>query len=143
MRRRWIPVAALVACAGLATQTGIAYAGGSGQRPAANSCANLVKGYKNFSKDTGSSDVTNPASLSAAFKRAAADVKALAKNAPSQIKGALNDLANAYKQLSGVDFSNQANLAQLTVLAQPPLPSDLLKLANYFSRQCNFSIPTT
>ncbi len=144
MRRLWIPVAALVACVGLATQAGIAYARGDARRPAANTCASLVTKYQSFGKDISNADVSRPSTLSAAFKKLAADVNAFARTVPSQLRAAFKDLAKLYKRLASIDFSNRSNLSQLSSIARGgPYRADERKIADYLAKQCNYSTPTT
>jgi type VI protein secretion system component VasK len=140
MRRRWIVVAAVVACAALAGQTGTASAQ-DGSRHAAASCASLVKGYQKVSSSTSNTDITKPASVSKAFKDAQKVVNKLAGSAPSEIKAALKHLGQVYGQLAKLDFSKSASFSQVGTAFQG-LVSDLQKIASYFAGKCHYTIPT-
>jgi hypothetical protein len=86
--------------------------------------------------------VSNPKSLQAAFKSAAKGVRSLANSGPAALKSAFNHIAKAFDQLAKLDFTNPASLNQLTKLTTS-YAADFQKIAAYFAKQCNFTIPTT
>lgn len=94
-----------------------------------------------MSQSTASVDFTNPKSLSKAFKQEVQTLKSLAKNGPAELRASFKRLAAAFDSLSKVDFSNPNNLSQFSTFAVT-YAKDLGKIAAYFAKQCNFTIPT-
>jgi hypothetical protein len=141
MRRRWIVVAAVVACAGLAGQTGIAAAEG-GNTHAAVSCNDLIKKYGKFNSAQANADLTKPTSLKKVYQDVAKVLNKLANSGPSSLRAAFKHLAAAYARLAKIDFSNPSSIGSLGGLFQQIQP-DLQKIAAYFGSACHYTIPTT
>ena len=142
MRRLWIVVAAALACAGLAAQTGVAYADAGTNRSASASCSDLVKKYQKVNGAADRTDFRNPKSLSALFKQAAKALSQLASSGPGQLRSAFKHLAQGFAQLAKIDFSNPGSFSQLSDFGSQ-YGADLRKIAAYFAQRCNFTIPTT
>lgn len=139
MRRFWMGMAGLLALVGLVSVPSVAYARTSGVAKAA-SCSDLVKKYKKANATAGI-DFNNPSSFSKLFKQGAKQLKTLAKNGPSELRASFKRLAAAFDKLSTVDFSNPNSLSQLSTFGTT-YAKDLQKIAAYFAKQCNFTIPT-
>jgi hypothetical protein len=142
MRRLWIMVAAALACAGLAAQTGVAFADAGTGRSASSSCTDLAKKYRKVNGVADRTDFSNPKNLAGLFKQAAKALNQLASSGPSQLRSAFKHLAQGFAQLAKVDFTNPGSISQLSGFGQQ-YGDDLKKIAAYFASRCNFTIPTT
>jgi len=140
MRRFWIGLAGAVALTSLVSVPGVAYAGTTGVNKA-TSCTDLVKGYQKVNQASAGINFSDPKSLNTVFKRAAQTLKAYAKSGPSALRSAFKHLAAAYDKFAKTDFSNPTALSQLSTLGTT-YAKDLQKIASYFAKQCNFTIPT-
>jgi hypothetical protein len=141
MRRFWIVVAAVVAFSSIAAGPGIAYARTESPTKA-SSCTDLVKKYQKVNSASANIDLSKPTSLNRAFKQGSQTLKSLASNGPSQLRSSFKRLATAFDKLSKIDFSNPTSLSGLTTL-ETTYASDLQKIAAYFSKQCNVTLPTS
>ena len=141
MRGLWIVVASLVAVASVTIGSGVAAAARVETKGSASSCLNLIKNYQKTSSAASTINPNNPKSFQAAFKAAAKEIRSLASNGPSSLRPAFKHLASAYDKFAKLDFSNPASLTQLTQFATT-YAADLAKIAQYFAKQCNFTIPT-
>ena len=68
-------------------------------------------------------------------------LRSYAKNGPSALRGSFKLLASAYDTFAKTDFSNPTALSQLSTLGTT-YAKDLQKIAAYFAKQCNFTVPT-
>ena len=141
MRRSWVVVAGMVAVASVTIGSGVAAARVETKR-SASTCSDLIRKYQKTSSSASKIDPTSPKSIQAAFKAAAKEFHSLASNGPNSLRSAFKDLAKAYDQFSKQDFSNPTSLAQLSQFATK-YAADFEKIARYFAKQCNFTIPTT
>jgi membrane-bound lytic murein transglycosylase B len=141
MRRLWVVVAGLVAVASVTVGSGVAAARVETQR-SATSCSTLIKNYQKTSNAASGINLSNPKSFQTAFKTAAKEIRSLASNGPSSLRPAFRHLASAYDQFAKLNFTNPAALTQLTQFSTT-YAADLAKIAQYFGKQCNFTIPTT
>jgi hypothetical protein len=141
MRRAWIVVATVVACAGLAGQTSIAYAE-SGNTRATSVCSDLIRNYKTLSKAQANANPGKLGSLSKVYSTGGRILNKLASSGPSVLRTAFKHIAQAYAKLAHVDFSKPSSISQLEGLVQQVGP-DLQKVAAYFAAQCHYTIATT
>ena len=143
MRRHWIVVAAVVACAGLAGQTSSAYAE-RGSTHAASSCSDLVKKYQGFSaaESHAFANSSNPNSIQKVYASIAKALNKLASSGPSELKTAFQHLAQYVPKLSHVDFSKPSSVQALSSSVRQVRP-DLAKIQNYFGSVCHYTPPAT
>jgi hypothetical protein len=141
MRRFWIGVAGAVALTSLVAVPGVASAGTTTGVSKATSCADLIKGYQKVNQAGSGINFSDPKSLNTVFKQGAKILRGYANSGPSSLKTAFKHLAAAYDKFAKTDFSNPAALSQLSTLTTT-YAKDLQKIAAYFAKQCNFTIPT-
>jgi len=137
MRRVWIVVAGTVMVAGLLSGPTAAYAT-SGTSRQASACTDLIKKYQKSNK-LPATDFNNPKVLTNLGKQEVQAFKALASTGPSELRASFKRLANAY---SKIDFTNPAVFTQLATIGRT-LEKDLVKIATYFAKRCNYTIPTS
>lgn len=142
MRRRWILVAAVLVCGGVAAQTGVAFASSGTGTLSASSCSKELKKFQTVNDDIGGDNFSRIDNVELTLHKAAKEFHNLASSGPHQLRSAFGGLARLYKELATIDFSNTANFAQLSQMTRP-YASDLTTVARYFARQCNVTIPTT
>ncbi len=140
MRGFWVGMAGALALAGLVSAPGVAYARTGGVIKT-SSCSDLVKKYTKVNQGSAGVDPTNPKSLSKLLKQSAQTLKGLAKSGPAELRASFKRLAAAFDNLSKADFSNPNNLSQFSTFAVT-YAKDLEKIAAYFAKQCNLTIPT-
>jgi hypothetical protein len=142
MRRLGIVVATVVACAGLAGQTSLAYAEGSGSAPAASSCSDVIKKYKGFNDASQKLLTSNPGSLQKLYRSIARALNKLASSGPSELRASFKHLAQYVGTLAHLDFSNTSSVEQFARSAQQLQP-DLRKISQYFGSVCHYTSSTT
>jgi hypothetical protein len=120
--------------------SGLALAGTAGaSTPAtaakpASSCAALIKKYTKLSKINPGS-VQNPKDYKKLFGQASDAYKALAKSAPSSVKGSFNRISKAYGSLKNIDYTNPASIQKLTTTTKT-MAKDLGTVGKYFATNC-------
>ena len=141
MRRFWVGLAGVLAVASLVSVSGVAYAGTTTSVNKATSCTDLIKGYQKVNQASSGINFSDPKSLNTLFKQAAKTLRGYANSGPSALKSAFKHLASAYDKFAKTDFSNPTALSQLSTFGTT-FAKDLQKIAAYFAKQCNFTIPT-
>ena len=142
MRRHWIVVAAVVACAGLAGQTSVAHAE-SADTHAATSCSDLINKYKNINRaEANVLGQGNPSNVRKYYSNLAKTLNKLASSGPSELKTAFKHLAQYVQKLSHVDFSKPSSVQALSSSVRQVRP-DLAKIQNYFGSVCHYTPPAT
>jgi hypothetical protein len=139
--RRLLAVLAVTAVATAFAAGGVASAHTSGTRSEA-SCASVFKKYQKSSAAASKINISNPQSLSAAFKAAAKTFRSLAYSGPSKLRPAFKALANLYAHLTGVNFSDPSSLSQLEAIGTTD-GKYLTQIAQYFAKTCGFTVPTS
>lgn len=143
MRRFWIVPATLVVTVGLtATAATAAGAAVPAARPSV-SCSDLLNRYQKVNSSASRINPSSPTSFSQVMNQVISAFNSLAKNGPSQLRGAFRDLARLYAPLRNVNLSNPASLSKLEGLATSSrLQNDLHRIETYFSSVCHITLPT-
>jgi hypothetical protein len=144
MRRLWILVATVMACA-FAGQTGIAGAAVGHTRPA-TSCSDLIRKYQSLGNARNGADRGTPGSTQKYYAKLAKTYNQLAKSGPSQLRSAFKHLAQYMTRVSQIDFANPSSVQQLgpqLAASARALQPDTQEIAAYFASVCHYTSPTT
>jgi MinD-like ATPase involved in chromosome partitioning or flagellar assembly len=128
MGRARVFFAALLALGALAVLAGPASATTSAAAPAANS-AKFCKAIQDIDLD--SANVSSLSDAKKQYKALASKLKSAAKNAPSNVKTATNNLANLYSALGGGDIS------ALSKLQTSGYSKSVSTFTSYLAENCN------